>query len=238
MITAITTGFLIGLVGSFHCIGMCGPIAIALPVNGTRGWKFFIGRILYNVGRITTYAALGTMMGVIGQRFFVAGFQQEISVAVGGAMIVSAVAPRLMNRFLGKFSIAQTITRGLKTIFSSAFRKRTVASLFVIGVVNGFLPCGLVYMAMAGSATMGSIALGAVFMAGFGVGTLPVMLGVSVAGSLVSASARHRMSRLAPVFIVLLGVIILLRGLNLGIPMVSPKISAPAAAVSAAPCCG
>jgi len=233
MLTALTTGFLIGLVGSFHCIGMCGPIAIALPVNAKGSWGFYAGRILYNVGRTVTYAFFGAMMGVIGQRFFVAGFQQEVSIAVGGLMIVSAIAPGLVNRLFGNLTITQTITARLKKIFSAAFQKRTVASLFVIGVVNGFLPCGLVYMAMAGAATTGSIGGGAVFMAGFGMGTIPVMLGVSVAGSFIPLAVRRKISRLTPVFIFLLGVILLLRGLNLGIPMVSPKIPVQSAAAAA-----
>lgn len=237
MFLALTTGFFIGLVGSFHCIGMCGPIAITLPVNAHGTWRFYIGRILYNGGRTLTYTIFGAMMGLIGQRFFVAGLQQEVSIAVGGAMMVSAVAPRLVNRLQGKFSIAKAITTKLKKIFSAAFQKRTVASLFVIGVVNGFLPCGLVYMAMAGSATTGTIAGGALFMAGFGMGTVPVMLGVSVAGSFLSVAVRQQMSRLSPVIIFLFGAILFLRGMNLGIPMVSPKIPVQTAA-AAPPCCG
>ncbi len=235
---AFSTGFLIGLVGSFHCIGMCGPIAIALPVTAKGTWRFYAGRFLYNIGRTVTYAFFGAMMGVIGQRFFVAGFQQEVSIVVGALMIASAIAPGLVNRIFGNLKIAQTITTRLKELFSAAFRKRTVASLFVVGVVNGFLPCGLVYMAMAGAATTGSIEGGAVFMAGFGLGTIPVMLGVSVAGSFIPLAVRHKISRLTPVFLFVLGVILLLRGLNLGIPMVSPKIPAQSAAAAAPPCCG
>lgn len=231
MILALTTGFFIGLVGSFHCIGMCGPIAIALPVNEKGTWRFYLGRVLYNAGRTATYAFFGAMMGVIGQRFFIAGFQQEVSIVVGGVMMLSAVAPGLAHKFFGRVTIAQTITARLKQLFSAAFRKRTVLSLFVVGVVNGFLPCGLVYMAMAGAATTGSIGGGALFMAGFGLGTIPVMLGVSVAGSFLSLGVRHKLSRMTPVFVFVLGLILLLRGLNLGIPMVSPKIPVQTAAV-------
>jgi hypothetical protein len=236
MLLALTTGFLIGLVGSVHCAGMCGPIALALPVNAKREWKFYIGRILYNGGRTLTYSFFGAMMGLIGERFFVAGLQQEVSIAVGTVMIATAVAPRFVNSFLGKFSAAQTITIRLKKIFAAAFQRRTVASLFVIGVVNGFLPCGLVYMAMAGAATTGTIGGGSLFMAGFGIGTIPVMLAVSLLGSFLSAGVRQKLSRLAPVFIFVLGAILLLRGLNLGIPMVSPKIPVQTAAAPP-PCC-
>jgi sulfite exporter TauE/SafE len=238
MFLALTTGFFIGLVGSFHCIGMCGPIALALPVNARGTWGFYVGRIVYNAGRTLTYTVFGAMMGLIGQRFFVAGLQQEVSIVVGGAMIISAVAPTLVNRLFGTFTPAQKITGRLKKIFASAFQRRTVASLFVIGLVNGFLPCGLVYMAMAGAATTGSAGAGSLFMAGFGMGTIPVMFGVSVAGSFLTVTVRKKLSRLTPVFVGILGLIILLRGMNLGIPMVSPKIPVQTTSPAEAPCCG
>jgi uncharacterized protein len=238
MITELSAGFVIGLVGSVHCIGMCGPIAAALPVYRRAGWRFLFGRMLYNGGRVITYVVFGAMAGLIGQRFAVAGFQQEVSVAVGSLMILTALAPGLMNRFWMKVPFTQKLNAYLKKMFAAAFQKRTLASQLAIGVVNGFLPCGLVSMAMAGSAATGSMTGGVAFMSGFGAGTIPMMLGISVAGILLPAAVRRRLSRWAPAFILVLGVIILLRGLNLGIPMVSPKIPVPTAAQVPPACCG
>jgi uncharacterized protein len=238
MITELSAGFVIGLVGSVHCIGMCGPIAVALPVYQRSGWKLLFGRLLYNGGRVVTYMMFGAMAGVIGQRFAVAGFQQEVSIAVGSLMILTALAPGIMNRFWMKVPFTQKLNVYLKKMFAAAFQKRTLASQLAIGVVNGLLPCGLVYMAMAGSAATGSTSGGVAFMAGFGAGTIPVMLGVSVAGSLLPAAVRRRLSRWAPAFILVLGMIIVLRGLNLGIPMVSPKIPVHTAAQVPPACCG
>lgn len=237
MISVLTAGFFIGLAGSIHCVGMCGPIAAALPSAGERGAAYLFGRMLYHLGRSASYVLLGAAAGLAGQRFVVAGFQQEVSVAVGSLMVLTALLPGIMNRVWANVPIAYRVQAALKKAFGSAFRKRTRASLFAVGVVNGFLPCGLVYMAMAGASATGSIGEGMLLMAGFGIGTMPLLFGVSAAGSIVPLPVRRRLLRLAPVFVFVLGIILILRGLNLGIPMVSPKIPVQAAAAQAPPCC-
>jgi uncharacterized protein len=237
MITELTMGFAIGIVGSVHCIGMCGPIAAMLPVAAQSKPKFILGRFMNQAGRIATYTVFGAMLGMIGRSFVVAGVQQEVSVVIGCLMVITAAAPRIMNRFWSRIPLAQKTVISVKKAFAAAFRKRTLASLFAVGLINGFLPCGLVYMAMAGAATTGSAADGSAFMAGFGAGTLPIMLSVSMGMGMVTEAARRRLSRWAPAFMFLLGVIIILRGLNLGIPMVSPKAPAVQAASQAPPPC-
>ncbi|HLP14862.1 MAG TPA: sulfite exporter TauE/SafE family protein [Bacteroidota bacterium] len=237
MITELTTGLLIGLVGSLHCFGMCGPIAVALPIYKSAGLKFFLGRFLYNVGRVVTYVSLGAMAGLIGERFAVAGLQQEVAIVVGSLMLLTAIVPRVMNRVWNKFLFTQSATTFVKRTFAAQFQRRTLASLFALGLINGFLPCGLVYMAMAGSAAAGSVAGGAALMAGFGAGTVPVLFGISIAGSLLPADTRRSLSRWAPLFVGALGLLLILRGLNLGIPMVSPKAPAIGTASQTPPCC-
>ena len=208
--------------GSFHCAGMCGPIAIALPLHGNSvGGKIF-GGSLYNLGRTLTYGIMGALFGMLGQGLALMGFQQKISVIMGSLMIISVLFPAL---FRNQYSMEKSwisLVGKLKKTIGGMFAIRSYQSLFFIGMLNGLLPCGLVYMALAGAIGTGSAALGTLYMLLFGLGTIPMLLGISLAGNLLSLTMRKRINKLIPVLVVVVGILFILRGLSLGIRFLSP----------------
>ena len=213
--------FLLGLAGSLHCAGMCGPLALAVPPTGTSASGFFLGRIAYNLGRVSTYCLLGLLFGSVGHRLVLAGFQRSVSIALGATLIVGlAVSKR------GFLSIPITVlVSRLKSPMAGLLRRPSFGSVAILGLLNGLLPCGLVYVAGAGAAATGRL-FGAVgYMAAFGAGTVPMLLAISVSGNLVSFQLRRKLHKAIPISVCLLGTLLILRGLSLGIPYLSPDLS-------------
>ncbi len=220
LITALTIGFL----GSFHCIGMCGPIAVALPVPKSSNIVFFTGRVLYNSGRLISYGIMGLLFGFLGKGFAVWGYQQSLSITLGVIIIILLVIPaKYKNKFLG-MNLILKITEPLKRSIGKLFKRTSLPSFLLIGFLNGFLPCGFVYIGLAGAAATGSPLDGMLFMLLFGLGTVPAMLAVSLFGKLISLNVRKKISRVIPVLALMLALIFILRGMNLGIPYLSPKM--------------
>jgi sulfite exporter TauE/SafE len=215
------TAFLTGLLGSFHCAGMCGPIAFALPGNVKEGASFYFGRLLYNLGRMFSYATLGLFFGAFGLGLKLAGLQQSVSIGVG-VIILLMVAYQF---FLKKGELFNLFSMFSSSFIQKLFKSRNRFALFGIGVFNGFLPCGFVYIAILGASVTQDMFSGALFMLCFGLGTLPMMYGVSILGQFISSTIRQKLNRLSPFFAILIAVLFILRGLNLGIPYVSPAIS-------------
>lgn len=211
-----------GLAGSFHCAGMCGPIALALPLHGPSLPRKFSGAVLYNFGRTITYGLLGALFGLIGQGFYLLGFQQVVSIAMGTGMIILAIFPRVFKSHYDILSHSFGWTGQLKTIFRKLFSVRSLKNLFFIGMLNGLLPCGLVYIALAGAIASGTTLSGTFYMILFGLGTIPMLLFIAIVGNVISISLRHKINRLVPILVVLVGIFFILRGLNLGIPYLSP----------------
>lgn len=217
-------GAIIGFAGSLHCIGMCGPIVLALPGSAADRFRLIAGGILYNVGRAVTYALLGALIGLVGSSAAAAGYQRWLGIAAGALMIASVLLPqKWIDRALPRLGLSRAIGR-LKTGLARLLASGSKASLFAIGFLNGFLPCGLVYAGLAGSIAAGSVAGGAVFMFLFGLGTFPAMFAASFAAGLVTAGLRRRFARLLPYAVSLMGLLFILRGLALGIPYISPKM--------------
>ena len=226
------TAFLLGFVGSAHCAGMCGPLALALPHWGRGQGSFLAGRLLYNIGRIVTYAAMGAMFGLLGKSFALAGIQRWVSLALGGAILIGlVVSPRFANSI--------PVTRGvnwLKAKLAHLLQRRGVSAMFGIGLLNGLLPCGLVYVACAAAAASETILSGVEYMIAFGLGTLPMMLAISLVGTKLQFALRFKVQRLIPVSLAVVGLLLLLRGMALGIPYLSPELpSQPGADVPG--CC-
>jgi sulfite exporter TauE/SafE len=214
----------IGLISSFHCLGMCGPIAFALPLNRSSVASQLIGAIAYNVGRLTTYATLGLLFGLIGKSLVMAGAQRSLSIAAGVFMILSVVLPKISAaanidtftfRYIGK----------LKSAFGQLFKKTSIESLFLIGVLNGLLPCAMVYIALAGAIAEGDALGGMSFMLFFGLGTLPMMYTATILGSFVTVKLRNKLQKAIPFMVFIIGVLFILRGMNLGIHYLSPEIN-------------
>lgn len=219
------SALLLGLVGSLHCAGMCGPIALALPLGKESWFTRVTGGLLYNTGRTITYALLGAVFGLAGMGIALGGMQQWASIALGIIMILSVAIPWLSVKGEKLNHLVDKMTGVFKKPLARMFRVRTYRSLFIIGILNGFLPCGLVYIALAGALVTGQYLEGSLYMAFFGLGTIPMMLAISLAGNFISGKMRAKLGRLIPIFIVLLGILFILRGLNLGIPYLSPKLS-------------
>lgn len=213
------TAFVLGIVGSLHCVGMCGPIVLALPPDKTHTRnQFFLSRLTYNGGRLITYAVLGMIFGSLGHLMALAGLQSMLSITLGVLILASLFKP-VETSFA---AIAHThLWR--KTI-GALFRKKSYSALLGIGLLNGLLPCGLVYTALAGATASGDGAFGALFMVIFGLGTIPALIGVAFIGRGVVPSGRQWLRKALPAATFILGVLLILRGMSLGIPYISPNL--------------
>ncbi len=215
------TAFLTGLLGSFHCVGMCGPIAIATPNIGEGFWQKALAKILYNTGRIFTYSTLGFLLGSFGMGLRFVGLQQSISIAAGVLIILGVLfSSKWLNAITGNpFSILKGNT------IAHLFQTKSYWALFLIGVFNGLLPCGFVYIGLVGSVATQDAFGGAFYMTLFGLGTLPLMMAVSMIGQFLSLPLRKRVNKITPILAIIIGCVFILRGMNLGIPYLSPKLN-------------
>lgn len=219
----LIAAMVIGFLGSFHCLGMCGPIALALPVRDAGPAKKLLLVLSYNFGRIITYSLFGLLAGTLGSGFVVAGYQQALSVTIGLLILLSVFfTARHKGNYLFNSKLFLFFNT-IKTQLGRLFLKQGQGPLLLIGALNGLLPCGLVYLGIAGAAASGSVLNGALFMAVFGLGTVPVMLSLSFIGSSLSIGVRSRIRKTVPVITVVMAMLLILRGLNLGIPYLSPK---------------
>lgn len=213
---------ILGFLGSFHCVGMCGPIAFMLPLSHNNPAKKTVQVLLYHLGRLVSYGFLGLVFGVMGKGFFLSGYQQQLSILIGVLMIAVILMPhRLFQRYNFSKPVFGLLSK-VKQAMGQQFKKRNFSALFTVGILNGFLPCGLIYMALFGALAMGSLTFGIFYMLMFGLGTIPLMSGAAYLGNFLSVTARKKIRQLVPVFVVIIGFIFILRGLGLGIPYLSP----------------
>lgn len=214
--------FFMGLFGSLHCVAMCGPLVLALPNAGRQMWKQIANRIFYQIGRISMYGLLGLILGLIGNSIAIKGWQQGISIFTGALLISMG----LFNLFSASFP---DIIR-LQSKFMQPVIKRMGYWLyrpggsFMAGVLNGVLPCGMVYMALAAALNADSIWNGGLFMLYFGIGTLPMMMAVAIIGTFLKHKIGFSFNKWLPAMLFIMGVWFLLRGSNLDIPFLSPLI--------------
>lgn len=210
--------FIIGLLGSLHCVGMCGPIVMALPLTVNEKSKVIFQSFVYHVGRITTYALMGLIMGLLGWGVLLTGYQHIFSILLGSLLVLMALFSISIEQQLFSIPVYQQSFNWVKSKLSKALSIKGSASAFKIGLLNGILPCGLVYVALAGAIASGHILSGALYMACFGLGTLPMMLGVMVFGHL-NKSRFFRFRKLIPVGLVLFGAFLIYRGAVVGVPV-------------------
>lgn len=201
---------------------MCGPIAFVLPVNKSNKLDTFFGTTLYHAGRLLSYSLIGLLFGFVGKGLYLAGFQQRLSILIGIVMIIVVITPtRLFNKYNLTRPLYQLIGR-LKSTLGLYLKKSSFKALFSIGFFNGFLPCGLVYMALLGAISTGELLDGALYMAVFGLGTVPLMTGAVYLGNFLKVSVRNKIQKAIPIFVIIIGILFILRGLGLGIPYISP----------------
>lgn len=216
------SAFIFGLISSLHCIGMCGPIAMMIPVDRTNPAKKVTQIITYHIGQLSAYATIGLIFGLVGKGFFLAGIQQRLSIFIGIAMIITIVTP---ERVLANYNFSKPVYRLISKIKSSLgkqFKNKSYQSLFTIGLLNGFLPCGMVYVALFGAIAMQSVPSGVLYMLLFGIGTIPMMSSVIFFNSIMTVRFRNKVQKVIPYVGVIIGVLFILRGLGLGIPYISP----------------
>ncbi|MDB5145493.1 MAG: hypothetical protein JWQ66_4206 [Mucilaginibacter sp.] len=208
--------FFIGLFGSVHCVGMCGPLALSVSSFQSRWWLIVLDKVLYNFGRIITYSFLGLMVGIIGKQLWLYGLQQGVSI-LSGALIIAAGFSRIFKIKIPGNNLLSPISRLLN------YALQHKAGHLITGMLNGFLPCGFVYLALVGAINMISPLKAAAYMCWFGVGTFPLMLLAMVGAGFISPLLRRRINRAMPYLMVCLGLWFILRGLGLDIPYLSPK---------------
>ncbi len=221
--TILIAGLVLGITSNLHCIGMCGPIAMAIPVNRANNWTILGGILQYNFGRILTYMLLGLIVGSIGISVNTLGILQWISIISGIFLIVYAWRKWFTVYFsarLPQFGIQKIISKNIGRVLKS---EMPFKPLF-LGVLNGFLPCGMVYIALMNAILGGHPYASALAMMSFGIGTLPSMIAVGFMANRITHEMRRKMNKAIPYMLTLVGLLIVLRGMNLDIPFISPKV--------------
>lgn len=208
MLSTALPALALGLLSSLHCVGMCGPLLLALPSRS----------LLYHAGRILTYSCLGLLFGLLGRHIYLAGWQQTLSIVLGTAILLLFLLHRLPVR-LPRITLTQRLITRL-------WQSPSTPTFFLLGMANGLLPCGMVYLALAAALTRTSAAEATLFMACFGIGTLPLLAATQFLGRKIAPSLRSQLRRTLPIATVTIALLLILRGLNLGIPFISPHLAA------------
>jgi uncharacterized protein len=219
MIAFLFAAFTFGLLGNFHCMAMCGPIAASVMQNTNKKRDVFIGSLFYNFGRVYTYSLLGLIIGLVGQQLVLIGFQKSLSVVSGITLLIFILYPNLSTKLSGILFVGK-----LKTFFAQYLVKKSNSSKFILGTINGLLPCGLVYMAIATSIAIGNPFYSALFMFVFGISTIPGLFGIGISKTFLTIKSKLVFKKFSPAFSFLVATLLILRGLNLGIPYINPKI--------------
>ncbi|MEO2063687.1 MAG: sulfite exporter TauE/SafE family protein [Christiangramia sp.] len=218
----LLSAVILGIFGSLHCVGMCGPIAFLLPLDRRHPAKKLLQTGLYHLGRLLSYASIGLLVGLLGSGFALFGVQQELSIAVGVIMLIFVLIPKLnpdRMQFNGKlWSLAGNIRNKL----GQELKKKKPETFFLVGVLNGLLPCGLVYMAVFGAIATASLLESSLYMMLFGIGTIPLMTTAIWLGTILNQNLRKRLVRLIPIMTFAVACWFIVRGLGLEIPFLSP----------------
>ncbi len=217
------SALVLGILGSFHCIGMCGPIAFLLPLDQRNKNKRIFQLISYHTGRLLTYGLLGFVFGLAGKSLNLFGIQQQLSIIIGVSMIVMILIPsKILNRYY--FSKPMyTFVAKVKNAMGVYLKKKNSKTFFTLGFLNGLLPCGLVYMAVFGALASGGATYGALYLVLFGLGTIPLMTVAIYLGNFLKGKAKQNILKAIPVFVVIIGLLFILRGMGLGIKYISPS---------------
>lgn len=216
--------FMIGILGSIHCVGMCGPLAFSVPSLSAGLLYQIIDKVLYQLGRVLSYTLLGVLIGLVGTQLWMAGLQEVLSLTTG-FLIVLAACSRIFKFKTGKNG--NYMLKPFNAILGYALKHR--ANHLIIGMINGLLPCGFVYLALAAAVNTPSIATAAGYMFWFGLGTTPLMLLAVLTMGFTRNLIRVRINKALPYLMLALGIWFILRGMDLNIPYLSPSKPASAA---------
>jgi uncharacterized protein len=220
----LIAGFTLGAAGSLHCVGMCGPLSLALPVNHFSKSQKFFTLLLYQFGRVITYSLIGLVFGLAGRRIYISGYQQWFSIGLGIVVLILA-ALYFLRRYTIHFSLLSRFYGAVQKLIGRILKNAgNMYSFLLMGLANGLLPCGLVYVAVAATLSFTEVFYSIGFMTMFGLGTLPAMMLVAYAGQRLKVETRELLRKAVPLFVVAMGLILIMRGLNLGIPFLSPEL--------------
>lgn len=235
MFVEISAGFVLGILGSFHCLGMCGPIAIAIPHRSSSRLGILLESLVYNFGRVITYSVMGLLLGFVGTPLRLAGIQEYVAVATGILMLLFLIIPLKYYQGTGNIKFVNSFVMSFKRKFNEFFNSKSMFSLLIFGFLNGLLPCGLVYIALAGSFASTDLLTSTLYMSAFGIGTVPMLALLYFTKNMLTLNLRKKLTKLIPYGVALVAILMILRGLSLGIPLISPQL--PDKVVSEAPSC-
>lgn len=224
MLTILIAGITLGFAGSLHCVGMCGPLSLALPTWHLSPALKWVSLLAYQLGRIITYSILGLVFGFAGRGIYIAGVQQGFSITLGIFILLLAVVYFMQGSNIHLSFLSRPYSALMKLIAAIIKQHAGISGFLFLGMANGLLPCGMVYIALAAALSFYKVYQGVGFMAMFGAGTLPTMMLIGYGGRLISPSLKKIFRKSIPFFIAATGIILILRGLNLGIRFISPEI--------------
>lgn len=210
--------FTMGLMSSFHCISMCGPISLALPIHGQTKLKQFSGLLIYNIGRAFTYSFFGIIIGSVGSVIGWIGYLRYLSIFSGVFILLYVVCPSRFSRVLSMPGFWHKMVQNLKKGMAAMLKSKTMAGWLTLGLLNGLIPCGLVYLALISSVATGSAWNGGIFMLIFGLGTLPAMMAVGFSRNLISPAIRSKIRKFSPIVLALAGILLVTRGMLIAYP--------------------
>lgn len=179
--------------------------------------------ILYHGGRLLTYAILGLAFGLAGRHLQLAGWQQGFSIGLGILLLVACLLS-LAHRQLASLPPVAAFQRVIAQLNIRLWQAPKRYGFLLLGMANGLLPCGLVYLAVAAALTTGHAGLSSLFMGCFGVGTLPALLAVGYGGMRLNLQWRALFRKAVPFVMLTMGILLILRGLDLNIPFISPLL--------------
>jgi len=229
---AVVMAFLMGFTGSLHCAGMCGPIVWIMPFQVFSGFQKILAIVLYHIGRISVYALMAVLLHSF-KGLFDPRVQQYVSIFSGVLLLIAGMLTFVPGHNI-KFKLPWS--EPVKKMLGKVIGNPGMGAITAAGVLNGLLPCGLVYMALSATMVMPAATDAAVLMYVFGVGTMPMLVGITLLKSKMNFVKGVQIKRLAPVIVFSFGMLFVLRGLNLGIPYLSPKVEITAKEVKSS-CC-
>ncbi|CAL2087158.1 putative Heavy-metal-associated domain (N-terminus) and membrane-bounded cytochrome biogenesis cycZ-like domain, membrane copper tolerance protein [Tenacibaculum sp. 190524A02b] len=232
----LISAFILGLLGSFHCIGMCGPIAFMLPIDRSNTIKSFLQITSYHVGRLIAYGIIGLLFSLLGRSFYIFGLQQQLSIFTGVLMILFIIYPKLGGNFQTLVKPLTILVVKLKSALGNQLKKKKKRVFILLGLLNGFLPCGLVYVAVFGALVRSNILHGALYMILFGLGTVPLMVATTFLGNITNSYVKRKLQKIIPYIVVVIGILFIVRGLGLNVPYISPEKQAADITVKAKGC--
>lgn len=212
--------FLMGLLGSLHCAVMCGPIVLGLPLKQSGNWHTFGQIFLYQVGRVLAYTLLGIGIGIVGSSLKFYANQEALGILIGLVLILFSFFHLSGNYLTGVQKLQIKLVGPISRLMGQVFKLPFWA--FFAGFLNGLIPCGIVYLALAAALNQASIKDAGFFMFLFGVGTTPLMFFVSIGGVYLKKYVKFNTQRIIPWFMLFMGVLFVLRGMDLDIPFFSP----------------